>query len=80
MADEDTIEVRERVAVLETKVARIDSNMEIAIEKIDALRQLIAEGRGAGRLAKLLAGFFGVTTAAAIVAKWGGLLAWLGSK
>jgi len=72
------IETGERIAILETKVDVLTDRVRELAEKVDSIHEMVQQGRGAGRLIKIIMGFVGVALAGVLAAKWSALLSWLG--
>ena len=70
---DSTTELRERIAVLETKLADMQP-------KVSAMYEMMVQGRGVTRLGRATVGLAGAGGAGMLIsAKWHAFLVWLGS-
>lgn len=77
---EDTGELRERLAVLETKVDVIETQLLGMNGKITVMHEILVEGRGAGRLVKMIGAALGAIGLGGVLGhKWSAFLTWLGT-
>jgi hypothetical protein len=53
--EHEFVEVRERLAVLETKMDATDRELGVIISKLDSISSLVQRGQGASWLAKVVA-------------------------
>jgi hypothetical protein len=80
-ACDDSPHLSERVAVLENELVHIRDEVARAIPKIDAMYNMMLEGRGATKLGRAgiwLAGTGGL--GALVAAKWHALAIWIGTN
>lgn len=73
--EHEFVEVRERLAILETKMDATDKELGIIISKLDGVSSLIQQGQGASWLAKVAA--HGITVVVSSFATaWATLSGW----
>lgn len=73
--EHEFVEVRERLAILETKMDATDKELGIIISKLDGISALVQQGQGASWLAKVAA--HGVTVViSSFATAWATLSGW----